>query len=100
MWFSESLYYEVKDRGVLITAVNPAFVATEGFPHLDKDPRIVMQPERVADVIVDVVRRGRAPEVSIPRWVAPGQAFRVLTPPLYRLGLSRATRGLTGRTGS
>jgi short-subunit dehydrogenase len=90
--FSESLFYEVKDRGVLVTAVNPAFVATEGFPHSDKDPRMVMQPERVAEVIVDVVRKGKAPEVSVPRWVAPGQAVRVLVPPLYRFGMSRATR--------
>jgi short-subunit dehydrogenase len=95
--FSESLYYELKDRRVLVTAINPGFVATEGFPHTDKDPRIVMTPERVAAVIVDVVRRGRAPEVSVPRWIAPGQAFRVLTPPLYRYGLSRAARAMTGR---
>ena len=95
--FSEALYYELKDRGVLVTAVNPGFVATEGFPHLDKDQRIVMRPERIADVVVDVVRKGRAPEVSVPRWIAPGQAFRVLVPPLYRYGLSRAARGLTAR---
>jgi short-subunit dehydrogenase len=82
---------------VLVTAINPGFVATEGFPHTDKDPRIVMTPERVAAVIVDVVRRGKAPEVSVPRWIAPGQAFRVLTPPLYRYGLSRAAKAMTGR---
>ena len=93
--FSESLYYEVKDRGVLVTAINPGFVATEAFPHRDKDPRMVMGPERVAGAIVDVVRRGKAPELSVPRWVAPAQAFRVLTPPLYRYGLSRAARAMT-----
>jgi short-subunit dehydrogenase len=95
--FSEALYYEVKDRGVLVTAVNPGFVATEGFPHRDKDPRIVMTAERVADAIVDIVRKGKAPELSVPRWIATGQAFRVLTPPLYRFGLNRAARAMTGR---
>ena len=90
--FSESLFYELKDRGVLVTAVNPGFVATEGFPHTDKDPWMVMKPERVAATIVDVLRRGRAPEVTIPRWIAPAQAVRVLVPPLYRFGLSRAAR--------
>jgi short-subunit dehydrogenase len=97
--FSESLFYELKDQGVLVTAINPGFVATEGFPHTDKDPRMVMTPERVAEAIVDIVRKGKAPEVSVPRWIAPGQAFRVLTPPLYRYGLSRATRAMRGRSG-
>ena len=95
--FSEALYYEVRDRGVLVTAVNPGFVATEGFPHTDKDPRMVMRPERVADAIVDVVRQGKAPELSVPRWIAPAQAFRVLAPTLYRYALSRAARSMTGR---
>jgi short-subunit dehydrogenase len=95
--FSESLFYELKDRGVLVTAVNPGFVATEGFPHTDKDPRMVMKPERVAETVVDVIRRGRAPEVTIPRWIAPAQAVRFLAPPLYRFGLARAAR--TASTG-
>jgi short-subunit dehydrogenase len=95
--FSEALNVETQGRGVLVTAVNPAFVATEGFPHQDKSPWMVMRPERVAEVIVDVVRKGKAPEVSIPRWAASGQAFRVLTPTLYRYGLSRAARSMTGR---
>jgi hypothetical protein len=47
-------------------------------------------------LIVDVVRRGVAPEVSIPRWVSSLQAFRVLTPPLYRLGMRRVARRRAG----
>src|SRR5207249_4100009 len=93
--FSESLHFELEPRGILVTAVNPGLVATEAFPHRDalERGRPVMKPERVARVIVDVVKRGRAPEVSVPRWMAALQAFRVLTPPLYRFGLRRATRG-------
>jgi NADP-dependent 3-hydroxy acid dehydrogenase YdfG len=91
--FSEALFFELQERGVLVTAVNPAFVATEGFPHLDKPPRLVMQPERIADVVVDVIRKGTAPEISVPRWIGPpGQALRVLAPPLYRAGMRRAAR--------
>jgi short-subunit dehydrogenase len=101
--FSESLNYETEDRGVHVTTVNPGFVATEGFPQDHLDPRLVLPVERVADAIVTVVRRGIAPEYSIPRWLGPLQAFRVLTPPLYRWGIRtirdqgyRATRPVDG----
>ena len=92
--FSEALHYEVSSRGLLVTAVNPGLVATEGFPHRDalEKGRRVMKPERIAEVIVDVVKRGKAPEVSIPRILAAMQIFRVLTPPLYRFGLARVVR--------
>ena len=94
MSFSEALHYEVSSRGLLVTAVNPGLVATEGFPHRDalEKGRRVMKPERIAEVIVDVVKRGKASEVSIPRILAAMQIFRVLTPPLYRFGLARVVR--------
>ena len=91
--FSESLYYELKPFGILVTTVNPGFTRTEGFPQDDIPARLVMRRERVAEVILDVVERGRAPEVSIPRALAAAQAFRVLAPPLYRWGVDRVTRG-------
>jgi NADP-dependent 3-hydroxy acid dehydrogenase YdfG len=90
--FSEALNYEVEDRGVLVTAVNPGLVSTEGFPQGHVDPRLVLPVERVAEAIVRVVRRGIAPEYSVPRWVSSLQAFRVLTPPLYRWGVRRLRR--------
>jgi short-subunit dehydrogenase len=90
--FSESLNYELAPLGVLVTAVNPALVRTEGFPHRDANPLATVSVTRVAEVIVDVVERGRAPEISVPRWLAAFQAFRVLTPGLYRFGVSRAVR--------
>jgi short-subunit dehydrogenase len=84
----------VAPRGVLVTAVNPGLVATEGFPHRDaiEGGRMVMQPDAVARVILHVVERGIAPERSIPRWLAALQAFRVLTPPLYRYGLRQVAK--------
>ncbi|MBI3649212.1 MAG: SDR family oxidoreductase [Actinobacteria bacterium] len=90
--FSESLYYDARPHGVLVTSVNPGFVATEGFPQDDLPDRIVMRPERVADAIVKIVREGIAPEYSVPRWLGSMQVFRVLTPPLYRWGVGMVRR--------
>ena len=88
--FSEALYHELAPQGILVTSVNPGFSPTEGFRG---GPSVVnLDPDRVARLIVDVVRRGRAPEVSIPRAIPLLQAFRVLTPPLYRWGVGRITR--------
>jgi short-subunit dehydrogenase len=92
--FSEALYYELEPRKVTVTVVNPGLVETEGFPHdkLKRDPRFrpfVMSADRIANTIVDVVRRRKGPEVTVPGWLAPLQAFRVLTPPLYRAAVSR-----------
>jgi short-subunit dehydrogenase len=94
--FSESLYHELATDGVMVTSVNPGIVATEGFFPEDsllwKDPvvsRFVMRPEKVAEVVVSVVRDRKGPEVSVPRWLGGPQAFRVLTPPLYRAAVRR-----------
>jgi short-subunit dehydrogenase len=92
--FSEALHFELAPRGILVTAVNPGLVATEGFPHRDaiERGRRVMQPDAVARTIVRVVMRGIAPERSMPRWLAALQAVRVLAPPLYRFGLRQAVK--------
>ena len=87
--FSEALFYEGEPRGVLVTAVNPGLVATEGFPQDHVPSRLVMKPDRIAEAIVRAVRDGIAPELMVPRWLSPLQAFRVLTPPLYRWGVRR-----------
>ena len=95
--FSESLFYEVEDRGVLVTTVNPGFVRTESFPLEGMDRRLILTLERVAGAVVRVVRDDIAPELSVPRYISPLQAFRVLTPPLYRWGVRRARdMGLKG----
>jgi short-subunit dehydrogenase len=89
--FSESLHAELAPR-VLVTAVNPGLVETEGFPQRDMPRRLVMRPERVATMIVRVVERGIAPEVSVPRSLAALQLARLLAPPLYRAGLRQVFR--------
>ncbi len=97
--FSEALYHELRPAGILVTSVNPGFSPTEGFPATG--PSVVkLDPDDVARLIVDVVRKGIAPEISIPRSLAALQAFRVLTPPLYRWGVGTITRRYgSGRRG-
>ncbi|HUL85242.1 MAG TPA: SDR family oxidoreductase [Actinomycetota bacterium] len=90
--FSESLNYDTAPRGVLVASVNPGFVETEAFTHDDLPSFAVLDVDRVAEAIVKVVRDGIAPEYSIPRWIAPLQAFRVLTPPLYRWGVRQVRK--------
>ena len=90
--FSESLDYDTSPRGVRVTSVNPGFVETEGFSHPDLPQRAVLEVDRVAEAIVKVVREDISPEYSIPRWIAPLQAFRVLTPPLYRWGVRQVRK--------
>ncbi len=90
--FSESLHFELKPFGVRVTVVNPGFTVTEGFSQADVPRPLVMPVDRVARTILDVVRRERGPEVSVPRALGALQVFRVLTPPLYRWGVERATR--------
>jgi NAD(P)-dependent dehydrogenase (short-subunit alcohol dehydrogenase family) len=90
--FGESLSYELAPRGIRVTTVNPGFARTEGFPMTRMPRPLVMTADRVARVIVDVVRRDRGPEVDVPRGIGVFEAFRVLTPPLYRWGVRTATR--------
>jgi short-subunit dehydrogenase len=90
--FSEALYHELEGTGVLVTTVNPVFSPTEGFPATGAPRAVVLDPDHVARTIVDVVRRGKAPEISIPRVLAALQIFRVLTPPLYRWGVGVVSR--------
>jgi short-subunit dehydrogenase len=85
--FSESLYYELEPYGVKVIAVNPGFVSTEDSPNSQVPEPFLMEPDRIARGIGTVIERGIAPEFSIPRWLAPFQAVRVLTPRLYRAGV-------------
>ena len=95
--FSEALNYETEGSHVLVTAINPGFVATEGFPQGGLPGAIVMKPEQIANAVVKVIVGDIAPEYTVPRWLSPLQTFRVLTPPLYRWGMRRVRAvGLKG----
>ena len=93
---SEALYQELAPRGVMVTSVNPGLVATEGFPMTEvlRGPyrRFVMEPQRIAAVIVAVIRGRKGPEISVPRWLGGFQIVRLIAPRLYRTAVSRIAR--------
>lgn len=64
--FAASLRY----RGIRTTTVFPGTVRTPFFHGRDYDRRFprMIEPERVADALVDAVLRGRS-EVFVPRWL-------------------------------
>jgi NADP-dependent 3-hydroxy acid dehydrogenase YdfG len=97
--FSESLHLATAQDGVSVTALNSGFVRTEGFRAEGVPAWFLLDVERVSGAVVKVVREGIAPEYSVPRWVAPLQAFRVLTPPLYRWGMRTIAGAARRRSG-
>jgi short-subunit dehydrogenase len=87
--FSESMNHETARDGVRVTAICPAFVNTEGFPQKDLPDAIVMPMKLVTRAIVKVIERGRAPQVTIPRWAGALEFFRVAVPGPYRWVVGR-----------
>jgi short-subunit dehydrogenase len=82
--FSRGLGAELADRGVRVHTVNPGPVETPGFPQrelLDHrfGDRLVLQPERIAEVILKAVERGRG-EVVVPRYLRIAGAIQGLAP--------------------
>ena len=98
--FSESLFYEVEDQGVLVTAVNPGFVKTEGFPLVGMDPRMILTMDKVAGAVVRVVRDDIAPELSVPRYISPLAGIPCAHAPAVPLGDAQGPRYGPQRNGS
>ena len=82
--FSESCY-DLRARGVQVTAVCPGFVDTEGFPHLNAPRFLTFTAEQGAQRILEVIKRRRAGTVYMPAWAGPLAAVQALAPPMYRL---------------
>ncbi len=85
--FSESLRYEVRGFGVLVTVISPGVVRTpfferEGHPYARRFPR-PMPPERVAGAILRAIETERR-EVFVPRWMGVPARLRGAAPGLYR----------------
>lgn len=87
--FSESLNHETAPQGVLITAVNPGLVDTEGFPQKDLPEALLIPVTKVATVIARTIEKGRAPQVTIPRSAGAIEIVRMVAPRPYRWASGR-----------
>jgi short-subunit dehydrogenase len=90
---TESLSVELRGTGVHVSMVNPGLVDTDFFEArghpLTVEGMKPMRPERVADLVVRVVERGRS-EAFVPRWMRAAYLFKTFVPPAYRAGSARA----------
>ena len=90
--FTRSLRAELRGTGVGVSLVSPAvvdtgFFDTRGEPYGRRRPRPV-PPSRIADAVVDAVRRDRA-EVVVPRWLTLAVRLYGAAPGVYRTVSSR-----------
>jgi NAD(P)-dependent dehydrogenase (short-subunit alcohol dehydrogenase family) len=81
--FSRSVAIELGRRGVAVHTVLPGFVETPGFPQGQRFgpllSRLVVEPELVADRILDALDHDRR-EIYVPRWYRPAAWVQVLLP--------------------
>jgi short-subunit dehydrogenase len=90
--FAESLRQELAATPVRVSVVSPGVISTRfferrGVPYARHRPRPI-EPERVAEAIVEAVRTGR-PTVFVPRWLALPVRVHGALPGLYRALASR-----------
>lgn len=92
---SEALGLSWASRGIAVSALNPGFIETEGFPQtqVKRSPlgRFVGKPEMVAEALEEVIRSGE-PERIVPRWYGPLVKIRHVAPPVFRALAGRMDR--------
>lgn len=91
--WSESAAFDLAEKGITLSLVEPGPIPTEGFPQetLVGHPLLSRALGSQADVsraIRAVVRRGK-PQRVVPRWYYLGQFPRLLAPGLYRFAAKR-----------
>jgi short-subunit dehydrogenase len=93
---AEALSYEVEDAGVHVLTVCPGAINTPFFDAeaLERMPpvskRMMIEPERVVDAIIDALARGKY-EITVPRFIATGYLVRLLAPGFMRRNTKRTT---------
>jgi NAD(P)-dependent dehydrogenase (short-subunit alcohol dehydrogenase family) len=78
-------------RGIRVHTVKPGFVETEGFPQAwlpRAARRFVLDPERIAEHVLESVERGRG-ETTVPRYYALAGAVQALLPNVVARLLTR-----------
>ena len=102
---AEALSLEVEDAGVHVLTVCPGAINTPFFDAeaLQRMPavarRMMIEPERVIDAIVNALARGQH-EITVPKMLAAGYIVRALAPGFMRRNTKRTTIGARGKAGS
>ena len=94
--FSRAVQRELRPRGIRVHTVLPGFVETEGFPQRARFSdtlvrRLVMEPEVVAERVLDAVERDRS-EVFVPGWYRIAPLAQALAPGLVARAGRRGIR--------
>ncbi|AXQ31109.1 SDR family oxidoreductase [Solimonas sp. K1W22B-7] len=76
---SASVRAEVADSGVSVSAVLPSMVKTELSAGIPVPGSAAVEPEDIADAVIDSLRTRRA-ETAVPRWVGAAAAMTNLLP--------------------
>jgi short-subunit dehydrogenase len=93
---AEALSIELEDVGVHVLTVCPGTINTPFFDAeaLERMPpvskRMMIQPDRVIDAIIDALARGKH-EITVPRFIATGYLVRLLAPEFMRRNTKRTT---------
>lgn len=102
--WTESLHHEMAGRGIYFSSIEPGFVPTEGFPQKnmvrDRFMKYLLGTDaQVSAAIFDAIE-GRKMQRVVPRFYYLFQIPRLLTPGLYRAGLTRLMGTSMGRKAS
>ncbi|HEX7407804.1 MAG TPA: SDR family oxidoreductase [Candidatus Binatia bacterium] len=93
---AEALSIELEDLGIHVLTVCPGTINTPFFDAeaLERMPpvsrRMMIEPERVVDAVIDALARGKH-EITVPRLIAAGYIVRALAPVFMRRNTKRTT---------
>jgi short-subunit dehydrogenase len=94
--WSESLYYELAERGIYVSSVEPGFISTEGFPQTDlKRDRFMRYAlgsvEQVSAAVQDAIVHRKMQRV-VPRWYYSLGIPRLVFPAMHRYVIKKLVR--------
>ena len=94
--WSDSLYYELAQKGVHVGVIEPGPLPTEGFPQRalinDRLLKYTLTDDAEVSAAIRKMVEHRKPERTVPRFYYLLQVPRLLAPPLYRIAQRKVMR--------